>query len=390
MTDQKRLYLFPLLALAALLPVLSACTNEPIFSTIESEIPLRDPTLEGKVPSLVQFQGYLYACNGRLKRKQGTAAPGSWQEVARPENRRCAALAATDSTLYGLFQNGAWQDGKIYSSTDGVSWSASPLSGGPDTVNRLFPTEGGFYTVTYEGTGTEQNPASSYTIYKYDGSWTELNSEALNGNVPLGISGSYLVTKEHPYRINGTTIERMPDEEGISNSDSGGKKFLPGGERDIVGMCVSKLNGTAEHLYVLTDDNAWHYNGSEWTRHGIGDGNYDGFGRPEVFVPAGKSPLLLMPLELGYREAPVDSGNGDLTGSNRPGSSTASSVQPEDASQYRSSIDDYPVDFLYTVTDRAYLPSGCEYAVYASVGHYKYGGLWGYYYPGAYAEWNRE
>ena len=103
MTDQKRLYLFPLLALAALLPVLSACTNEPIFSTIESEIPLRDPTLEGKVPSLVQFQRYLYACNGRLKRKQGTAAPGSWQEVARPENRRCAALAATDSTLYGLF-----------------------------------------------------------------------------------------------------------------------------------------------------------------------------------------------------------------------------------------------------------------------------------------------
>ena len=96
-----------------------------------------------------------------------------------------------------------------------------------------------------------------------------------------------------------------------------------------------------------------------------------------------------MPLELGYREAPVD-GNGNLTGSNRPGSSAASSVQPEDASQYRSSIDDYPVDFLYTVTDPAYLPPGCKYAVYASVGHYKYGGLWGYYYPGAYAEWNRE
>ena len=368
--------------------IFPSCTNEPIFATIENEIELRDPNLEGTVPSLVQYYDgtdyWLFACNGYVKRKLGSASPGSWTTVSIPFSR-CGKLVVIEGssggadTLYALAQtgDGDWGFAGIYE-YNGSGWDSVALDSDLSDAKQIQigPSTNGFYAVGYFGSGSETAAATSYEVYEYDGSrWSSLGSISES---PIGFGGNYILTKYRPYQVSGGSIFVISDT--LYVSGYGG--LLPGNEYDNKGMCV---NG--DNLYVLTDDYLWHYNGSSWSgRTGTGTSSYDGFGTPAYF--AGSQPLVLMPLEEGYREAIIGS-SGTISGTQTVGASSSSTVATSSRSQYRSTIDDYSIDFMFAVTDPNYLPSGCTYAVYASIGHYKYSGLWGYY-EGVQAEWNRE
>ena len=383
---------FCVAALFAVALFLPSCNNEPIFATIENEIPLRDPNLEGVVPSLVQYKDssgeyWLFATNGYVKKKAAKASPGNWTTVSQPGGNRCGKLVVItdsngDQTLYALAQSGSeWSSFQgIYEYNDSNdSWTEIGYTNGPTGARQvqIGPSSSGFYAVAYTGSdSSDGGMGSSYDVYEYNGSsWSSLGSISES---PIGFGGDYILTKYRPYQVSGGSISVISDT--LYVSGYGG--LLPGNEYDNKGMCVNGNN-----LYVLTDDYLWHYNGSSWNgRTGTGTSSYDGFGTPAYF--AGSQPLVLMPLEEGYREAIIGS-SGTISGTQTVGASSSSTVATSSRSQYRSTIDDYSIDFMFAVTDSEYLPDGCSYAVFASIGHYKYSGLWGYY-ENVQPEWNRE
>lgn len=372
---------------AALSLLAGGCSNDPIFATIENEVALRDPTFQGTVSSLVQFKAsdgaYLYASNGTIRRKPGKAAAGDWYKVSLPSGaHRCSKLVVTPdgSALYGLFQNSDWKFHSLQKTTDGTTWERVDT---PVSVDSIWQATDGVYTVTLNGSGGENHAADSSTIYRVDSSGAFQKISVPSGDqTPVALCGDYIVTRRNErgdvYYVNGTSATQINlDSEGIRvNVD------MP------FGACIGRTDtGGTDNLYVLAQDYLYHFKGGSYVnRHRLG-GSYDGFGTPAVFNGNG-TPLLLLPLEEGYREARLDS-SGNVTGSTYPGEDDYSSTAPRRQSQYNSSIDDYGLTAMFSVEDAEYLPDGDAYAVYANVKHYKYDGLWSYY-SATEPEWNRE
>ncbi len=371
-----------LLSFFAVLMLISSlsCSNDPIFATIENEVPLRDPSFRGSVDSLVQFNNYLYACNGTLKRKAGKARAGQWYNVSLPSGAyRCSALAVTPSgnMMYAVFQNSEWKFHSLQK-FDGTTWTKVNLGGGITSVDTIGTSENGIYTVTPHGSGGDGNHADYYTICTVNASD---NFTTITGTVgtPTALTGKYIVTKSgsdgdgHAYNVTGGTA-----------TDISGKID------SVMGGCSVQINGQS-HLYVLTRYRIYHYDESGYINHRDIRTSYDGFGNPAYYSNPKypDKPLLLLPLEEGYREATIDTSSGDVTGTSSPGDEIYSSTAPGDRSQYDITLDDYTVTAIFAVTDPDYLPDGDSHAVYMSIGHYKYDGLWSYY-SDTESEWNRE
>lgn len=358
----------------------TACNNDPIFATIENEVPLRDPSLRGSVSSLVQYDDYLYACNGKIKRKYGKDPAGSWFNVSLPSGAfRCAELVVSNGTLYGLFQDSDWKYHSLQK-YDGSTWTQITLDEEISSVDKLGVTENGnIYTVTPEGAGSDNSYADSYTICTVDSSGIFAQLSGTITETPIVLSGKYIVAKTGS------------DGDGyVYKVESGSISKLSGKIDSIMGACTAEINGST-HLYVLTRDYIYHFNDSGTQTHHDIRSSYDGFGNPAYFSNPDypDKPLLLIPMEEGYREALINTSTGNISGTNYPGDDDYSSTAPGDRSQYNSSVDDYTVTAIFAVTKKDYLPDGDSHAVYMSIGHYKYDGLWSYY-SDTETEWNRE
>lgn len=100
--------LFLIFTAVSLAVLLSGCSEDPIFSAVEAEVELKDPSVLGTVLTLVSHDGSLYTANGNLYSRTGGI--GDWRKVSLPSGAsRCSQVATTteDGTgsMFGLFQN---------------------------------------------------------------------------------------------------------------------------------------------------------------------------------------------------------------------------------------------------------------------------------------------
>ncbi|UZV90375.1 hypothetical protein OSA71_02320, partial [Treponema pallidum] len=75
----RRIVCPPVLFLSASL--LTGCDFSGIFASIQSEVPLKIPSIRGVVTGLVKCNNKLYACAGQLWEKDASKSEGKWTAV---------------------------------------------------------------------------------------------------------------------------------------------------------------------------------------------------------------------------------------------------------------------------------------------------------------------
>jgi len=352
---------------AALAVLASGCSEDPIFSAVEAEVELKDPSVLGTVLSLVSHDGSLYTANGNLYRRTGGS--GDWRKVSLPSGAsRCTQVATTAEdgagSMFGLFQNSDWSFHSIQRYT-GTGWE--PVTGA--TNGFAIKSGNGFIFFFREDSMDDSEGArikqSAHRIAP-DGTMTEILSGLQyyndSGERLLDGEGNYLITNRAVYNSSGTVIFNTTD----VNTSS---------------LTALAVNGS--NVYVANGGYVWHYNGSAWTRFSHdAEGPIYGL----TYMSAAGKNLLLLPCSEGYGEVLLDSSGRPET-YQEPGKSAASSISTSARSQYSSTMDDWLILSAFVVTDL--VPAGNDYVLYVGVRDPLEDGLWGYY-SETRREWNRE
>jgi hypothetical protein len=352
---------------AALL--LTGCSNDPIFATIESEAKLAEPTIVGTVSSLVVTTDNgtknVYATNGYIwKRTNGV---NSWSTISLPASDvRCSALAtdALDGTgsLYALFvKTTNWSSFDSIQKYDGSSWTKVT---GPSTVSVLGSGKGRIYAFVNDGT--------SYSVYATAaaGDVTIPSTTALASSLslPVGTAGDYFATTTGIYYHNGSTISQLtysglPSALIKAITTDGTNAYL------VDNGAVYKVNSSAL-VAAVTHSVSSPVRDAAWL---------DTAGTDYILIASGSSSTG------GYGEIPV-AADGTMGTYQTPGSSSTSSISTSARDQYESSIENYIVQKIYPITSP--VPAGNDYVIYAGITYTSYDGLWSYYTTKG--EWNRE
>lgn len=323
--------------------LLSSCSPDPIFASIEKEIKLKDPSLRGSITSLVIVGSDLYASNGYLyKRSNGV---GNWNSVSNNISGRCANLATDGSNLYALYTSTDHENGKVYQVNNNNWHEVSGLN------NVTYLSSGNGYVFAFAGSD------SSYTAYTITGA----AATALSGtySAPVGSSASHFATTSGVFNQDGSAVSGAP----TSN---------------IRGICSNGSN-----LYVATNENLYRYNSSVWTSvpHSVANPT------SIAFLDAGNSKhFVLISGSLGYGEVTVGS-DGSLEAFQTPGTSDNSSIPQESSTQFSGSLKKWTVSRIFAVS-KDQLSTQDPYVLYASVANTGYDGLWSFY-PSE-GNWNRE
>lgn len=352
---------------AALAVLASGCSEDPIFSAVEAEVELKDPSVLGTVLTLVSHDGSLYTANGNLYSRTGGS--GDWRKVSLPSGAsRCSQVATTteDGTgsMFGLFQNSDWSFHSIQRYT-GTGWE--PVTG---ATNGFAVKNGNGFIYFFRQDSMDDSEGariiqSAHRIAP-DGTMTEILSGLQyyndSGERLLDGEGNYLITNRAVYTSSGTVISNTTD----VNTSS---------------LTALAVNGS--NVYVANGGYVWHYNGSAWTRFSH-DAEGPVYGMTYMGT-AGKN-LLLLPCSEGYGEVLLDASGRPET-YQEPGKSAVSSISTSARSQYSSTMDDWLLLSAFVVTDL--VPAGNEYVLYVGVLDSLEDGLWGYY-SETRREWNRE
>lgn len=340
--------IIPLSALFAFAALFSySCYQPPIFAAIEDEVKLEKPTLVGTIQGIAVSGSTVYVANGNLTRRTGT---GSWQQMSIPKDL-CTGIAASDdeTSVYGVFSDSYGSQSTIYL-LSGDSWTAVS---GSESITKVLPGAGGT-VFAFRQSG------SSFTAYTITGSATPTALTAVTHTAPVGSAignAAYFATTTGVFTAAGVLV-----------ADS------PSAVRAIAG------DGTAT-IYVITDTNIYSYDGIAWSAAKSHTFNSP---RSALFLESGSTDLILVGTTAGYKEVPVTGAT--IGDSQDPGSSAVSSIATSSASQYASSLKQWPVIELCMVSPGT---GGNAYDLYAAVFETRYGGLWAYY-PSTRPEWNRE
>lgn len=375
MTIQKNRALC-LASLLLTLTLFAGCTKDPIFSAIEEEVKLKDPTMTGTVTSFEVVNHDLYATNGYIyKRTNGT---GSWIKLAFPsESVRCSEIASDGTWLYARFvEVSDWTNFdsvQRYDTSTGVWTPVSGLSG----IVRIGSGSGRIYAFT-------KNGDDNYNAY-VSSSTTTFDSTPVGTSIttPTSTSGNFVSTNAKVYYYNGSSLA----EAGTS----------PTGVTGIT--VVAKPGKSANtYLYAVTLGYAWRYDGTTATGNWTNSGHSVATPTTNIAYLRSKNLLLIASGANGggYGEIKLDDTGAFSSNLGAPGGSTESSVAPANKDQYDSSVGLralYRIDVVDAKdadgNATGSVPAGNDYVLYASVMHYSYGGIWSYY-PGTIPEWNRE
>ena len=357
-----------LLLLAAVLGALiTGCSNDPIFSAIETEVKLKEPSVLGKVLSLVAHDGDLYTANGYLLRR--TAGDGDWRKMGLPAGAsRCSQVAVTEADgtgeLFALFQDSSWQFHSLQRYT-GSGWE--PVT----AASRGFSIKNGngfiyFFREDSMDTSGGATIVSSVHRVSPTGAMTQILSGLTyyknSGERPIDADGNYVLTNSAVYDSTGLKISNKTD--------------IP-----VTNLSGLVTNGT--DVYAANNGWVYHFDGVSW----------------QSFAHDAKSPLnglayleadgkrmLLLPCGDGYGEVLLDSaGRQELY--QDPGRADTSSISTATRSQYKSSIGDWNMLSIFVITNP--VPAGNSYCLYAGINHHREDGLWSYY-SDTRREWNRE
>lgn len=361
----KKLLIILLAVTAAVLA--GGCSDDPIFSAIESEVKLKDPSVRGMVLSLVNHGGDLYTANGNLYRRYG--GTGGWFRVALPANAyRCSQVATTreDGTgeLYGLFQDSNWQFHSLQRLTP-TGWVpvASAIQG-----FAIRNGDGFIYFFRQDNMSTAQHSQIDSSVYRVDetGTMTQILTGLTyisgTGELPIDAQGDYITTNCNVYDSTGTQVPQNGD--------------YP--TNNIAGIAVNGVDA-----YVADGIFVYHYNGTTWSRlmhnaswriHNV------------TWLEAAGKQMILLPTEDGYGEMLLD-GSGGLLAYQEPGTSLSSSISIATLDQYESTLADWNILSMFVVTSP--VPAGNDYCIYAGIIDPEEDGLWSYY-SNTRMEWNRE
>lgn len=359
--------LFLIFTAASLAVLFSGCSEDPIFSAVEAEVELKDPSVQGSVLSLVSHDGSLYTANGNLYRRTG--GTGEWRSVSLPSGAdRCSQVAVTaedgSGELFGLFQDSDWKFHSLQRYT-GSGWV--PVTG----ASRGFAAKNGngfIYFFRQDSMDDSEGARIVESIHRVapDGTMTKILSGLeyykSGGERLLDAEGDYFITNRAVYTVSGTVISNTTD----VNTTS---------------LTALAVNGS--DVYVANSGYVWHFNGSVWTRFSH-DAARRVYGMTYMGT-AGKN-LLLLPCSEGYGEVLLDA-SGRPTSYQEPGKNAESSISTVARDQYSSTMDGWLLLSAFVVTDL--VPAGNEYVLYVGVLDSLEDGLWGYY-SDTRKEWNRE
>jgi hypothetical protein len=356
----------PALAIASFIAILAlvSCSNDPIFSAIEHEVKLKDPSILGTVSSMEASGGDLYAANGYIYRR--IAGVGNWRKIDMPHGvGRCAKLASDGTNLYGLFTESDWTKFHSVQRYQAGSWSVVT---GLDSVEEIGSGAGRVYAFVELAGGSNDH---NYDVYVTAGTGSlsfAPTPVAQSIGIPTGTAGDYFATQSAVYRLSGATATPIPWTTLGRN---------PGG---LCGVVV----GSNGNVYTANYGNAYRWDGSAWTSHWLDLPNDPATGI--AILQSATKNLLLVSCDMGYGEVKLGTA-GELGSYVSPGSTSLSATDPADEDQYDSSVGLYHMSGIFAFTSP--VPAADEYVIYASVQHYKYNGLWGYY-DTTQTEWNRE
>ena len=372
MTQQEfsmKLHIKKIIA-GALIPLLvltffTACSAVGLFSSIEKEVKLNDPTMKGIITSLEVVNGNVYASNGFLYQRQGGS--GNWNKMTLPSGaERCSEVASDGTWLYARFTTSdptVLHSIQRYDSSSG-NWT---ILTGVDNVARISSGTNRIYSFT-----GINNVYNAYVTTAAGSTVINATPIATDIATPTGTTGDYIATTKKVYSYDGTTFAEL-----------GGADKSPTGITGIV------RNGT--DIYTVNFAYVWRFNtatpANGWTSSGhtvmtpTTNIAYLGVGGKRVLLIASGSSMG------GYGEILLAADGSMTTVLDSPGQSADSSVNVNSYGQYKSSVGLWAVHRIFVVTGS--VPSGNDYVLYASVINSSYNGLWSYY-SGTRNEWNRE
>lgn len=359
----SRLSLTPLLLTLALF---AGCSTDPIFSTIEEEVKLEDPTMRGSITSMEVIdrdgdgtKNDIYAANGMLYvRTDGT---GKWNKVSLPAGaERCAEIASDGTWLYGRFtgtDHAVTHSVQRFDASAGTWKEVTGLSG----VVLIGSGAGRIYAFTGANDDFDLHvtPSAGSTEFGATAIATDLAT-------PTGTAGNYVATSAKVYSCDGAALAE-----------------LTGSPAGVTGITLVPSTG---NIYAVNAGYVWRYDGSAWTSaaHGLST--------PTTGIAwlGGTKNLILAASgseDGGFCEVKLGADGSLGTVISTPGDSNLSSVNTDSQDQYENSLGQWALNRIFAVTEP--VPAGNEYAIYASVIHYSYDGLWSYY-SNTRTEWNRE
>ncbi len=350
------LFLYSILSLFTL----ASCSNDPIFSAIQNEVKLKDPSIEGTVSSMIANAGDLYAANGYVYCR--TAGTGSWNKISLPEGAgRCAKIASDGTNMYGLFTTKEWTSFHSVQIYSGGVWS---MVSGLDRVDQIGSGNGRIYAFAENTGGSSEHTYNAYVTPGVGSTSFTATPVAEGIGMPAGTAGDYFATTNAVYHLSGESAESIG---------------TPGG-----GLCGIVVGANGD-VYTANYGYAYRWDGSAWTSQWLDLENDPATGI--TILQTASKHLLIVSCDEGYGEVILDESTGALGSYISPGSVSLSTTDHEDQDQYESSIELYNISGIFAFSNP--VPAGDEYVLYVSVNHYKYNGLWAYY-DQTQTEWNRE
>lgn len=351
-------------AIPALLALVAACDQSPIFSKISTETKPKDPIVQGSPGKIVEFNGKAYIANGRLYAYTPdlSAEGGSWAKAAGPGGF-IADLAATGTRIFALTVEGTASTAtKIHSSTDGSVWSELVSDTGAYTLFSSLHVAGNTLFVGAH----EANDETSFALLAYDGTDLNIAKAALGAGGQLvgsAFSGAeyYLATATQ-----GVFISADPLAFGAAHGDT-------------TGHTLTGLVAVGAKVVGLGKEELLQGNSAGFAAEAFGGIDFTG---AVAVREAGADDLLLVGIDVvgetysyGYKEILLSGGAFPASPTlKNPGSGSPTTVT--DGDQYDSSLGTVPVRALHQW-------SGAVEVLFAST----YGeGLWSY----RGGEWNAE
>lgn len=364
--------------------LLSSCDVAPIFSAIEEEVELKDPSVRGIVTSMVivpgDAGGTKYVTNGRVYRKIGVN--GSWDEISVPAHR-CQQLAYDGTTVYGLMTESDFITPAGIYTLSGKSWTKVA---GTNDMALMFSGDGFVYGFTH----SVDDDGGSFAMYHVTGAGAGAEiSPGTEYALPTSSAVSYDAATDVPAASWFSTTGAVYGSDGVALA--GATVTTP--PAMVLALTASPPTATNPDgvLYAATSSALWQYAGGDWSSvsHKGTQSNLASIAWLPVGVDSGVV-LIAGAATGGYSEVTVTgvATVPALDDSHSPGNGT-SSIAGEDQTQYESSLANWTVNSIFVDTEDAGVGSN-GYVVYAGVANDKgYDGLWSYY-PETRSEWNRE
>lgn len=390
----RRIVCPPVLFLSA--SFLTGCDFSGIFASIQSEVPLKIPSIRGVVTGLVKCNDKLYACAGQLWEKNANMSEGEWKAVDFLPGKKITSIVSKGNIVYACVSGEGLYG---YCSKGNGSTGSSPVVlGGTNGATRIVGSKNPFLQMPSKpDSGSSDGGGGGCVVLSDDG----INNE--NDENILGSGTGYVVTTKAVYtKSSGSGSGCTYAKDGTFATPT---SPILGCTSDREG-CFYVLDGTYVHCRTVQASGR-----SGGVAHcAVASRSVDSCKVAHTVtnplciahVKNGDTEFLLIGGSRGYKEIKLETGSGGSTGCLKaknvrgPEQWNECSVTPkESVSQYEGTIGRFAISDIYTVDSTsgacgASSGSSGKPDVYVVVGDSQdgYTGLWRF--DAQKKEWNRE